>query len=56
METQSETDICNPLSNAVIKLAEKNFLKMMSKVHSLNLGSLRIFSTFWRKSKKTVNF
>ena len=57
METQSETDICNPLSNyAVIKLAGENFLKMMSKVHSLNLGSLRIFSTFGENLKRQLIF
>ena len=44
---QRESDVCRPLSNyALIKLAGENYLKMVSRTENMNVGSLRIFSTF----------
>jgi len=46
-DIQSETDTCFPLSNyGVSKLNAEEYIKYFSRVHHINCGSLRIFSTY----------
>jgi len=46
-DIQSETDTCFPLSNyGVSKLNAEEYIKYFSRVHHINCGALRIFSTY----------